>query len=353
MGRLTRWIWFAVWLSLWMGLSNAQGDWAVWIYNPDEGTIAQVLPTGEIATSFRLPLTQAFNAYGDHAVVSASGRFIAYTAFDNTSDQANQQLFVYDLVIGRIGFSYELTGVTDLSLAYGNQQGAFADFEAQFAFGTLDERGWRIVIGSMNTDEVLDTLSYAPTGLAARTETEVPIIQRFNGANVWFSVGQAAFRWNLIQEGFTPDPTYQSADYFAGEIVRLNESGGVDLLGLDRNVQTIYQIQSGTPQSVRFIQNGERILITVQNADETRLVVIDRNGNLIGELSGILNQIRATPDGFAGTFNSAVEIAIAQVITTGETLAPFTVWVGTNAPNLRLIHVGAVIIPPTEPTFQD
>lgn len=335
------------------GLSVAQDRWSAWVYNPDDGIITQILSTGEIAASFRLPLTQAFNAYGDHAVVSESGRFVAYTAYDNTVDRANQQLFVYDLVIGRISFAYELIGVIDTSLAYGDQQGAFADSAAQFALGMVDDQTWQIVIGSMNTSAVLTTLVYDPARLPEVSATAIPIVQRFNGASVWFSVGEQSFRWNLIEDTLTPDATYQMSDYLTGEIITLNESGGVDLIGLDGNAQTIYQAENGILQTVRFIQNGQQALITVQNADETRLVVIDRNGTLIGELSGVLDQIHATPDGFVGTFNSEGEIAIAQVITTGETLAPLTVWVGVNAPNLRLIHVGEVILPPTEPTFQD
>jgi hypothetical protein len=106
---------------------------------------------------------------------------------------------------------------------------------------------------------------------------------------------------------------------------------------------------------VSFIEFGARVLVEVENGDETTLRVLNRDSTVAGELIGTLEAITGTPDGFVGLFESNGAPALAHIVTTQDTLTPQTLWTGNQGttPLLLGIILDTDFVAPAPPTFQD
>jgi hypothetical protein len=359
---------------------HAQGGWSIFLFNPQDGSITQVRSSGEAAGSFVLPLPQAFNRYGNFAEVSLSGRYIAYTAYDSTTERPNVQLFVLDRDLSATRFTYDVTDAVTVDGDTNNIPVVFDEVNQQIAFGLLTEgNGWQVVVGDFATSAPLATLTAADAPVLKQTPNILPVVQRYDGVHVWFTAVaygtgvQAvypAFRWHIGTGEVVEDETFthpiSDFDPFSGQVVvavrdeSLDSAEGTDgqfimnaveVVGTDGSRSTLYNETEGSVQRVIFIEVGARVLIEVYNfeTDETKLKVLNRDGSVAGEIIGSLDDITGTPDGFVGLFDGGM----AHVNTTVETFSPETVWSGSPDVSLIGVILDADFITPVPPSFQD
>lgn len=356
---------------------NAQNsrDWTAWMYNPGDGSITQIAPDRRIVGALYLPLPQAYNTYGQRIVVSPGGRYIAYSAYDSTAAELNSQLFVYDVPLGSIIFGYDLadallTGfdsVTGFHIT--PDSAAFDEVNGQFAFGYLRKGGteWRVMVGDLSNSTEFTSLN-SSSASAVISGDVVPVVRRYDGQRVTFTmVPQSgatiggvypAFDWNigtneLIENGAYA--TFESAVLPAtGEYVHVMRDDTLPIAdGASFNaVQavtpagerfTFYTDPESNLERAYFVEDGARVLVEVVNLtrNERSLRVLNRDGSVAGELIGTLENIKGTPSGYVGTFDSAEGVALAYVDTTVSPHAPVTLWTpgGSGATNAQFAFV--------------
>ena len=362
-------------------MSGAQEarPWSAWLFNPVEGSITEVRTNGEIIGAFRLPLAQAFNAYGDHILVSPGGRYIAFTAFDSTLADPNIQLFVYDRQIGATRFTYDLSGAIATGFELVPDQAAFDEQNGQFAFGILTQTGWRLVIGDFTSNTVLAELTPDQVEQVVQLPggSSVPAVRNYDGKTVFFTLmaygtevvtNYPAFRWDIGTREIIPNTVYNSAYsdtlHGVGEVVipasndgwpaaNHAEGSSVVLNTLDIAASpngprfTVYNADDVSLIRAIFIENGMRVLAQTFNlqTDESSLRVLDRDGVVVGELVGSLQGIRGTPDGFVGLFRASSGPALAHVNTRSNNYTLTTVWTGADV-GVKLVHIQTEGQPP-------
>lgn len=353
----------ALLLTTLSGNASAQTAWTAWLYSPQDGSIIHVNQAGEVTGNFYLPLTQGFNGYGREVVVSASGRYFAYTAYDSTQEPTPVQLFVYDQLVGTIGLTYDLTGAQATGFEFATSSLVIDEEARRIAFGYLTANdGWRVVVGDFATASVVATLEEAES-LAATT---LPVVQNLNGSVVTFTAvnygtnllpAYPALSWNFETNEITSDERYTTllvdTDAETGQIaagtVENGDAGAepdvvlnaVQIVSTGGQHTLLYSEPDAWVQRVIFIEHGARVLVETYNraTDETRLKVLNRDGSVGGELLGSLDQLTGTPDGFVGLFDNGGAPALAYVNTTDGTLSPVTVWSGAAGTAYILIRV--------------
>lgn len=349
--------------------TQAQGSWAAWIYSPSDGSVVRVSAKGEIIDAYSLPLNPAFNAYGQSALVSPSGRFVAYTTVDTITGQGNQQLFVYDTQAGIIRFAYDLTGVDGDMLSFNQlpHSAAFDESAQTLAFGAVRNGEWELVVANLATESLSGgaPLTAADSGLQGGNLLPVPEQVRGNAVRFFLlPIGTnylreyPAYRWT---PGQAVDEIGESSAFSAvrpgtGEIAMpvhdiALTNAVTDIAGPVLAYNTIYiagpagrdiAIHDSAIEisQVWWIGGGDQLLVqgfdAALNGDV--LKVYRRDGSLIGQFSGGLRDIRGTNDGFVGLFPSGGGVGLAHVTTDGGAFAPSTIWT-TADPAARLIHV--------------
>ncbi|MBC6957852.1 MAG: hypothetical protein DWB44_16970 [Chloroflexi bacterium] len=353
-------------LALVIGTAHAQSSAVAWIYTASDGSIVRVnTANGAIIDAYRLPLSPAFNVYGPAAIVSSGGRFVAYTAIDNLTGTNNRQLVVYDTQVGAIRFTYDLTGVSDGALDF-ERTGRSASFDeaAQtFAFGLVRGGAWELVVANLASESIAGD---APlTNDQAAIENGLPVVEVVRGTAVRFFIlplgagyvrEYTAYLWAPGQTVTNVGASSAFADVLpsSSEIAvpihnpDLPSAGdpngpslaynGVDLVRNGR-VSMLYDGQLDIRQ-VWWIAGGSQVLLEGFNPASGADVykVYDRGGAVIGEISGALEDVHATPDGFAGLYPSGGGAGLAVVTTADGTLTTASVW-GTGDPTARLVFV--------------
>jgi hypothetical protein len=370
---------FSLVLVLLLGLVAVSGNlfaqpsgWRAWLYNSADGSIRIADQTGTIVDGYTLPLSQAFNAYGEPITVSASGRYIAYTAYDSTSENTSTQLFVYDHVAQTSRFAYDITGADVLGFEFLNTPLAFDEAGERFAFAYLDEElSWQIVVAALTTGttqavgeptSIPDMVPYAVS--------YVPVIQQLSGTRVTFALvpygsefraSYPAFTWDFLAGTSEPAPTYESIvtdstpdgqrviARFDDSLPAAEQNSDVPLLMLNvlevidprGEVTTQYNETDGTIERVLLIENGQRTVAQVRKSvsEEPVLKIINADGTVSEELLGALEDLQGTPDGFTGLFDNGGVPAMTYVNTTSGTPSPAVIWSADSAAPLRLVRV--------------
>ncbi len=346
--------------------------WRVWLYSPLDGSIRIADQNGGIIDGYRLPLSQAFNAYGESVSVSATGRYIAYSAYDSTSESGSRQLFVYDHILQTTRFGYDISGADALSFDYLPTALAFDEPGERFAFAWLDEaQSWRIIVADLTTGtaQAVGEATSAPE-LVEYAISHVPVIQQLGGTRVTFTLlpygteyrpEYPAFTWDFLAAEVDAEPGYNSlvTDAISGGprvIARFDASlPAAELTGdvprLELNLfevvnqrgerQWQYNETEGTIEQVKLIENGQRVLAQVYAyaGDERVLKVIGPDGSIAAELLGTLSDIHGTPDGFVGLFDNGGVPAMAYVNTAEETPSLAVIWSADSAIPLQLVRV--------------
>lgn len=364
-------------------LTSAQGGraWTAWMYNPADGSIAQVAPDGRVVGALYLPLPQAYNTYGGRIVVSPSGRYIAYSAYDSTAAEQNSQLFVYDVPLGSILFGYDLADAQTSGFDSANgfnalpDSAAFDEVNGQFAFGYLREGGaeWRVVVGDLANGAEFTSLS---SGSASDVipEHDVPVVRRYDGQRVTFTMVPPsdtgadglypAFNWNIGTGELTENGAYVTFDAAVlpatGEWLRvihdesLRIAGGattnaVEAIAPSGEGFTFYTDAESNLERAYFVEDGARVLVEVEHlaTGQRSLRVLNRDGSVAGELIGALENIKGTPSGYVGTFDSAEGVALAYVDTSVNPHAPVTLWTAGGSTGVQFAFIAASGAAPT------
>jgi len=343
---------------------QAQSNWTAWLYTPSDGGVTRVNATGEIVDAFRLPLSQAFNAYGPAAVVSSSGRFVAYSAEDTQSGFENRLLMVYDARADIIRFTYDLTGVEALDFERQVHPTAFDENAQTFAFGLLRNGSWELVLADLTTESVKGggAFTEADSGLSGG----LPMILQVQGErvvfyllriNTQFSREYQLHRW---QPGDTPSPVGLISAFAdiqtSGDLVTpyhdeaLPAAGGSDEPVLAYNA---VEIRPASGDSVRLLEaadldimqtwwiaGGQQVLVkgfdSAVGAEVFEVVGLD--GAIIGQFQIAVGDVHGTPDGLAGIFASGGGVGLAHIETLNGGFPARTVYT-TADPSARLILV--------------
>lgn len=346
---------------------QAQGSWAAWVYTPTDGSVVRVSASGEIIDAYTLPLNPAFNAYGTAALVSPNGRFIAYTTIDTITGLGNQQLFVYDTQAGIIRFTYDLTGVEPDALSFARfpHSTAFDEGAQTLAFGALRNGEWELVVANLATESLSGgaPLTAADADLESGRLLPIPEIVRGNAVRFFLLPTGTNFFREYAAYLWTPGQTVAevgASSPFSAVLPRSGEiatpvhdearPGAATPEGPVLAYNTVYVVQNGRSfllhepdidiAQVWWIGGGNQLLLKGFDAgiNADVLKVYGRDGALAGQFSGVLGDIRGTPDGFVGLFPSGGGVGLAHVATGGGAFAPSTIWT-TADPSVRLIHV--------------
>lgn len=353
----------ALLLTVASSLSAQTSGWRAWLYSPLDGSVRIADQNGMIVDGYTLPLSQAFNAYGEAITVSATGRYVAYTAYDSTSESGSTQLFVYDHAVQTTRFAYDITGADALSFEVLNTVLAFDEAGERFAFGHFDEaQSWRIVVADLTTGtpQAVGEATSAPE-LVEYAVNYVPVVQQLSGTRVTFTLlpygaeaalDNPAFTWDYLGATVTPESDYASIVIDStpdGQrvIARFDESvsaaapNALEVINPRGEVVTQYSEIEGTIQRVLLIENGQRVLAQVyeEASDETVLKIINVDGTVAAELLGALADLQGTPDGFVGLFDNGGVPAMAYVSTASDTPTPAVIWSADSAIPLRLVRV--------------
>ncbi len=346
--------------------------WHAWLYSATDGSIRIADQTGTIVDGYTLPLSQAFNAYGEPITISASGRYVAYVAYDSTSANNSTQLFVYDRDAQTNRFAYDITGSDVLGFEFLNTPLAFDETGQRFAFSFLDEElSWQIIVADLTTGtaQAVGSSTSAPE-LTEYAVNHVPVIQQLSGTRVSFALiaygtefqqRYPAFTWDFLAGTATADDSYSSivtdsttdgrrvVARFDDSLPAAEDDGDIPVLMLNvlevidprGDVVTQYNETDGTIERVLFIENGQRTVAQVREtgSDEPVLKIINADGTVASEMLGALNDLQGTPDGFVGLFDNNGVPAMTYVNTSSDTPSPAVIWSADSAVPLRLVRV--------------
>jgi hypothetical protein len=351
-------------------VSTAQSSWTAWLYAASDGSITRVNANGEIIDVYRLPLSQAFNTYGDAAVASGSGRFVAYTAYDSTAPQLNRQLFVYDAGTGIIRFTYDLSDVTAIDFEQMARPTAFDEGAQTFAFGVLRGGQWELVLADLTTEQVKGggPLTEALAGLPAG----LPVVLHVQGDRVSFVIhtpGMALdstydlYVWRPAQapqvvgmsalvadvRGFgelvTPaleadTPSMMTADSAMTTLAAKQDPyNAIDIYSPASGSATRLSNLSGHISQVWWVAGGRQVLAAGSDDGGAPIFsVYGLDGSQVGQFSLVLEDVRGTPDGVAGLFDRDGALGLAHIETQNGTLAARTVYTTTDR-SVRLLLV--------------
>ncbi|MEQ8676726.1 MAG: hypothetical protein RLP44_13290 [Aggregatilineales bacterium] len=351
--------------------ANAGRGWRAWLFNANSGLVTVVDQQGAVVNEFTLPLSQAFNYYGQNIAVSPSGSHILYTAIDTSADIANQQVFVYDVNAQFIAATYPLElGAQATTLDVRVDSALFDEATRHVAFGYVITSetmvGWEVVVLDYNTgiEETVLTAESAPASIIPADGLIVPVIRAFDGVNVTFTAvfyatGGAAmypsYVWDTTSNTLMPTEIFTSigADVLpeTREVIAPTFMESMSTAALpaepgftvQQNVVTVYQPQTATRHvfyndadkvidNVRFVQDGERIAISRYDAvtDTPGLWrVIERDGTIVGEtqISNSVFNVFGTPDGMV-YLDLAEGPALVHINTRDDSLSQEVIWTG-------------------------
>lgn len=351
-----------------VGQAQTPRDWIAWLFDPSNGTITQIDQSGANVGTIYLPLGQAFNAYGDEITISPNGRFIAYTAFDNTVPNGiqNRQLFVYDRTIDTTRLAFDLSGAVAADAAgqaFRPVPVAFNEPMQSFAFGFQRDGAWQVVKADLITQSPVATLDSTNAGSVVQ-ENGVPIVLMngndyvaFAMFNVETGVMGGTYRWSISSGEVYREAVYTSlwADTLpsTGEVVTpawnsgTNGSDSIDVFSASMGRFRLHTHTTDIDRAF-FIADGAQVLGTTYQAEsgEDALLILNRDGSIAAEIVGSLSQILGTPGGFAGTFEINGGVAVARVDTLMDNPYLETIWSGAG--NIKLVHVQGVGNAPTQ-----
>lgn len=338
----------AAWLVLAAALMPASAqpparDWLAWLFNPADGTITQVSSSGDTLEPIYLPLSQAFNAYGDRVSASANGRYVAYTAFDSTLGPAisNRQYFVYDRTIDSTRFTFPLEGIDALDLEIHASPTAFDEMRQQFAFGFAKADSWQIVAASLINGTVIATLDSASA--ASITEGGMPVVMHFDANVVHFLMVEngtagGAYRWDIAADALTAEglvTSLQSDVLPATTEIVTPSANTLNITSTDGTFA--FYTHSAAITEAHFIADGLQVLAETSKDAQPLLLVLNRDGSIAAEILGALESIRGTPTGFAGMFAANSGSALARVDTVSQDFALKAIWSG--GADVQLVHI--------------
>lgn len=318
----------------------AGAPWTVWLYEPATGRMTQVDNVGGLPREVYLPADSG-STFSQHASVAPGGGLVAYVH----SAASGTFMSIYDLNMNTTVFSYMLAPGSYNSLDLAASPSNWLAGGETFAFGYADGvAGWEIVVVDIITFSTFLLRSSDAAAVSAGIDAGfgflVPVVQYNRNFEIKFTMVQAAaggaasyqsYTWNTSDGSVSPnapylqidtdtlpitgdmvmtlsDPSFPgSADAFTGFPVS-NTLYAFDAVNFEltpvTSIPSIYQ--------ARFAQNGERVVVSNivddSSGGHTDLLVLERNGTLVGSIPGGTNFITSkmgTLNGFLYTAQSS------------------------------------------------
>jgi hypothetical protein len=328
------------------GAAQAAGaPWTVWLYEPAIGRMTQVDNTVGTLVE-QLLLAESGSVFAQYVSISPNGSSIAYVRNGPSGSFLELRDLVSDTDLVTIPLPTGAYHSLDLAGSHWNWQ---ADGE-RFAFGYAHESvGWEILVVERLTGAITSLRAGDPAAVAAGLDPGfrflvpvVPVVQVFREDVVTFTQVMAAtggapsyesFTWDLIANSVSPNAPYIQIDTDTLPITRdmvvtLSDPsfpGGEDPMTGFPIANTLYAFDAVnlalTPVTsipsifrARFAQAGERVVVANILSDpsgvrSTNLLVLERNGGLVGSVPGaaagnFVTSMAGTQNGFLYTVQS-------------------------------------------------
>lgn len=369
-------IWLII-VSLPAQAQVADANWTVKLYEPTSGRLDTIDSSGQVTDSFTLPLAAGFDHYPGRVAVGHGGSLFAYVPYNSTTYQGILIVSQRERLLA--SFNLPLTIAT--SLEFIADDSVFSDDNSRVALGySLDGGGWGVIVlnllnGAVDYSIRSDLPTVGALGIP-NTPGLTPVIRQFSLQTVTFNLvlngsesssSLKAYDWKLDSNDLTLNPVYTSLDSDrlnnTDEVIMTAEDDRLQnqktsFPGFQANTIQVYQALTGarfpffnlpnaTLQTPRFIQDGERILVSTATADGLYAwTVVERNGAVFGTLPTTitLNEAKGVADGFVYTTDTFAPGARTLVYvntrsglnagipvwTSGANEQPIIVWAGNT-----------------------
>jgi hypothetical protein len=357
--------------------AHAGGEkWDAWSYDSQTGQLILHRPGGGVFPPLALPSAPGYNQFPYAVTLSNKWDYIAYVQSNQDASGTSAMLSVYDRNAQKVAFTYALPG----GLTLGDV--AFTDDNSALALGfskvdNPNSPAWTLLVLSVPTGGVVSTLKSSDPAAASLPHNfaMTPVTEVLRDKRVVFMMVQGmadgplaapSFIWDFGAGTVTPLPNLLggSTDVYqpTGEIVyggrdarfpvcdTCSPMGGFNALSVynpvSNSATNFFTSGDSALGAPLFIQNGERILVSMTQAGltsdsfKTRYAVLERSGMIAGYLpdSTVFAWAVGTQDGFvyltipdAGQPTSLVEVTTRGGITVK------TDWTGTLGSAVRLI----------------
>lgn len=311
----------------WIPISHAQEDiWQAWLYEETEGRMIRVNSEQAVLDNFILPKPAGFEAYNYpyNVAVSPNGTRVAYVL---TSVDEARVLVVYHLVNKNIVTQYDLAApqvgaYSGVSLSYIAQPEVFSADGRFLAFSYFYSENWALMVFDFeNNGALIQSLTSDAVNLPTYqgvTIAPVPVFFDFNTVHVVFAPlgGDGyytldSFEWDYLSNTFTQTNIFRGLAYDieprTGEIIfpylDINfPDRTAEIIGIGVHQNTVqvfspsifdapfpfYSDQNNVINDAHFIQNGERVLMSlypvVGEGNNQVYLVTDRSGAIQGIL---------------------------------------------------------------------
>ncbi|NJO82262.1 MAG: hypothetical protein HC828_05265 [Blastochloris sp.] len=376
-------------------------DWTIWFMEADQ-TISEVNLNGEALRT--ITLTTTTDIYG--VTVSPSGTHIAYITVEENEDAiSGLTMYIYDVAAGEVittqAFFYPAEGYQGpLPLATPvlfNEVNSQVAMQASYP-GILD---WEIAVINYASGEVQTLRPDMMSDLLPEVSPEAGVLVdllsyddlvvtfRLIPAMVGDREQTVTYQWNTVDGAIVPvDLPWAAASTFDrssdGDIIwpeydeafpyAVSDDGSMYgavsyniIKSYDPVTNTTFTVYNNAEKvivDVTFIQNGERLLVTLFDpAADARMpqdgishLVMERDGTVVGESVDIpaVDIVLSTPDGFVyrGTLPSPfISITAAVITRDGNVLVHEPRALATSLPQepvRSVIHIQSSTSVPTE-----
>lgn len=311
-------------------------SWSAWLYDPQTGSAWRVDANGNLQQTLGLPVPNG-GALSPSLGVSPDGRYLSYTGGDIS-------LYIYDSYTLRLITDYTLPEAIRLDsfdLGLGSEQ--FREDGAQIAYAY--ERaagGWRVDVIDTATGSVSASLDGNALGLPA---SGVPLIFDVSAGRVLFNLRDSAGAWigygwdtaagTVSATGMRLDDEYdvfrRTGDLIMpGDLTSASVTERADALlvyhVLSGQAYPFYAQPGAELHMPRFIQNGERIVVSLRTMTGEAPLIVERDGDTVGSLpaNADIEDVFGTPDGLIYTIGSQLwSTDTRDSLTTSVLLANF------------------------------
>lgn len=348
-------------------MPDGQPAWSAWLHD-GTGDLLRVRGDGVESVALRLPRPPEYPQYAGGIAVSRNGDLIAYHVSTATFEQS--ALLVYNVQNHQIIAQIDLGAVLpDTLTAFGAAQ-VFNETDTAFAAGyALADGGWQVLLIDLITGSIFHQLTHADLA-PGRFADALPLVQHVADDLVWVLLTPEAYRsgrptsiiWDTRAGTVAETPAYPGAsgDTFltTGEAVtafhdpRLPSSFD---FGIDRDntiipqanalfvyrggfatIAPFYSDATVSFDTVRFVENGARLLVSGVTANATRVwQLVGRDGALLGSPSGDWRPttpaaLRGLTTGFAYLRTAGADTELRVVDTRAGVDAGQRIWMGAG-----------------------
>lgn len=312
--------------------TQAVGTWSAWLYDAQTGVVWRVDAAGSQSARIQLPAPPASD-FSERLLISNDARFIGYTL-------DARQFLLYDTVRGRLAFTYTLPepAFAD-SFSVGVSAEQFSEDAGRVAYAYQSAGGWRIVVLDTRSGVLVDSLDHGGT-LPAHG---VPLLFDVTETRVLFHLPDESAAWTGYAWDTLNDSVSATGMELHDEYALFRRTGDVIMPGdfssaaisetpdallvyhtLSGQAFPFYAEPGASLSDPRFIQNGERIIVSVESGFGSDLRVVERDGDTVGTLHAPadIRDVYGVPEGLIYTLDSQLWYADTRgTLNAGRVLA--------------------------------